>query len=330
MKTKKILLTTILTAVLFFGISLLVGNMHAAWHNLGYFFVYSLGFSFGNMLYFNLIDKVLNWHNKPEKTLIISILGAVPLNALILFILNLFFRVLIFGQSFQAFIHNINPLEYTIVVLFALVIALFIIVNYSFKNIREAQLKAEQLKTQNEQIRFESLKAQLDPHFLFNNLNVLVSLIDENPVKAEKFTLKLSDIYQYVLSQKDKKLVPLKDEIDFAGKYLELLKMRYEDGLTYSLPKMIPEGNIPPLSLQLLLENAIKHNKISGQTPLKIDISVQSNRLVVTNNLNPKQMPDTSFQIGLKSLDERYKLLNSQIEIIQTKDSFTVKLPIIK
>ncbi len=330
MKTKKILLITVLSAVLFLGISLLVSNIHTTIHNLVYFFVYSLIFSLGNMWYFNTINKLLNWDKNPEKTLIISILGAIPVNALIYFGISLIIKVLIFGQSFQEFIRHINPLEYTIVILFALVIALFIIVNYSFKNIREAQLKTEQLKTQNEQIRFESLKSQLDPHFLFNNLNVLASLIDENPAKAEEFTLKLSDIYQYVLSRKDKKLVPLKDEIDFAKKYLELLKMRFENGLLYILPDAVPEGKIPPLSLQLLLENAVKHNKISDQKPLKINISIQNNRLVITNNLNPKQKKDESFQIGLNSLTERYKLLNLQVEIIQNPDSFTVKLPIIK
>ena len=331
MKTKQITSTGIIAAIVVFLLNLLLVDMHSAWRNTPYFLIYSFVFSLGNMLYFNMIGKYLNWNKNPEKTLIISILGVIPVNALIYFMLNMFFKVWIFGQSFQYFIQHINPLEYTMVVLFALVIALFIITQYSFKKIRETQLKAEQLKTQNERIKFESLKAQLDPHFLFNNLNVLASLIGENPEKAEEFTLKLSDIYQYVLAQKDKNLVPLKNEITFAENYLDLLKMRFEDGLHYTLPKQIdPDAQIPPLSLQLLLENAIKHNKISAENPLKITISIESGQVIVKNNLNLKEPNSKSYKIGLNSLKERYKLLNSPIEIIQNQDSFIVNLPTFK
>ena len=331
MKTKQIISTGIIAAIIVFLLNLLLADMHSAWRNIPYFIVYSLVFSLGNMLYFNLIGKYLNWNNNPEKTLIISILGVIPVNILIYFLLNLVFKVLVFGQSFHDFTRHINPFEYTLVVLFALVIALFIITKYSFKKIRETQLKAEQLKTQNERIKFESLKAQLDPHFLFNNLNVLASLIGENSEKAEEFTLKLSDIYQYVLAQKDKNLVPLKDEITFAKNYLDLLKMRFEDGLHYSLPKQIdPDAQIPPLSLQLLLENAIKHNKISDENPLKITISNESGQVIVKNNLNLKEPNSKSYKIGLKNLEERYKLLNSPIEITQNKNSFSLKLPTFK
>ena len=330
MKTKKILTTTLLAAALIFIINLIAGASYAIWQNLPYFLIYSLVFSIGNMLYFNLIGKYLNWNKNPEKTLIISILGVIPVNALIYFTLNLFLRVFIFRQNIQDFIRHINPLEYTMVVLFALVISLFIITKYSFKKIRESQLKAEQLKTQNERIKFESLKAQLDPHFLFNNLNVLTSLIGENPEKAEEFTLKLSDIYQYVLAQKDKNLVPLKDEITFAKNYLDLLKMRFEDGLNYSLPDTIPEGKIPPLSLQLLLENAIKHNKILTQNPLNIHIETQPDKLIVWNNFQPKQ-PAGIKGIGLKNIQKRYDILSGkQVNISQDQRIFKVELPILK
>ncbi len=331
MKTKQIISTGIIAAIVVFLLNILLGDTHSAWQNIPYFIIYSFAFSLGNTLYFNLIGKYLNWDKNPEKTLIISILGVIPVNALIYFLLNLFVKVWVFKQNFQDFINQINPFEYTLVVLFALVIALFIITKYSFKKIRETQLKSEQLKTQNERIKFESLKAQLDPHFLFNNLNVLASLIGENPEKAEEFTLKLSDIYQYVLAQKDKNLVPLKDEITFAENYLDLLKMRFEDGLNYSLPQQIDtDAQIPPLSLQLLLENAIKHNKISAENPLKIAISIKSGQLIVKNNLNLKEPNSKSYKIGLKNLKERYKLLNSPVEITQNQDSFIVNLPTFK
>ena len=331
MKSKQIISTGIIAAIVVFLLNLLLGDMHSAWRNIPYFIIYSFAFSLGNMLYFNLIGKYLNWNKNPEKTLIISILGVIPVNILIYFLLNIVFKVLVFGLSFHDFIRHINPFEYTMVVLFALVIALFIITKYSFKKIRETQLKAEQLKTQNERIKFESLKAQLDPHFLFNNLNVLASLIGENPEKAEEFTLKLSDIYQYVLAQKDKNLVPLKEEFTFAENYLDLLKMRFEDGLSYSLPKQIdPEAQIPPLSLQLLLENAIKHNKISTENPLNIHIETQPDKLIVWNKFQPKKQTGTTG-IGLKNIQKRYDLLSGKhVNISQDQQVFKVELPILE
>jgi len=331
MKTKKLIYITLGASILIFALNALLGDLHSAWLNLPYFVIYSLGFSLGNLLYFNLIEKYLNWEKQPEKTLIISILGVIPINAFIYFLLNWFFKVLIYGQDFKTFIHALNPLEYTLVVLFSLVIALFVITKHFLKKIQETQVRAEQLKTQNERIKFDSLKAQLDPHFLFNNLNVLAALIGENPDKAEAFTLALSDIYQYVLAQKDQNLVSLKEEIAFARNYLDLLKMRFEDGLTYHLPRSIdPDTQIPPLSLQLLLENAIKHNKISAENPLKISITIEASRLVVLNNMNPKEKYGDSFKIGLKNLKERYNLLNSRLEILQKESFFVVKLPIFK
>ena len=327
---KKLIKITIIVSLIVLLINLILGNDHTSIKYLHYYLIYSMTFAAGNYAYFYLIGKYLSWEKHPQRTLIISILGSIPVNAGIYFILNWFFKVVINKQDFSVLIVQFNLIEYLVVVMFALIISLIIMIGYFFKEIEDAKLKAEQLKTQNERMRFESLKAQLDPHFLFNNLNVLASLIGENPEKAENFTLALSDIYQYILSQKNKKLVPVKDEIKFAQKYLDLLKMRFEDGLNYTLPDMIPEGKIPPLSLQLLLENAVKHNTIYVQKPLKINVSFQNNKLIVTNNLNPKQNKDESYKIGLKSLKERYKLLNSQIEIIQNQNSFTVKLPIIK
>lgn len=330
MKTKKIIKTTIVAAFIVFLINLILGNNHASYKYFHYYLIYSVAFASGNYTYFYFIGKYLSWEKHPQRTLIISILGSIPVNAGIYFFLNWFFKVIINKQDFSVLIVQFDLIEYLVVVMFALIVSLFIMIGYFFKEIEAAKLRAEQLKTQNERMRFESLKSQLDPHFLFNNLNVLASLIGENPVKAEEFTLKLAGIYQYVLSQKDKKLVSLRDEIDFARQYLELLKMRFEDGLHYTLPDNIPQGKIAPLSLQLLLENAVKHNKISVETPLTIDIYVEDDKLVVKNNLNPKPVKPESVKTGLKNMAERYKLLNSQVEIVKNTGSFTVKIPVFK
>jgi len=330
MNLKKFLTLVIITSVLVFLLNIILGYWSSAVKYLPYYLIYSTGFAIGNWLYFYAIGHLMSWEKNPEKTLIISILGVIPVNALIYFLLNLFFRVIIGKQDFNTFIKQINVLEYTFVILFALVIALFIIIGHFFKAIREEKLKAEQLKTQNERAKFESLKNQLDPHFLFNNLNVLTALIGENPNKAEEFSMALSDIYKYVLEQKDKELVPLQEELAFAEKYLSLLKMRYEDDLIYTLPDNIPENaKIPPLSLQMLLENTVKHNSITANNPLKINLEINNDYLIISNNKNPK--PHNIQQgIGLQNIIKRYKLLTQKpVNIKDDQEKFEVQIPIL-
>jgi len=179
---------------------------------------------------------------------------------------------------------------------------------------------------------FETLKNQLDPHFLFNSLNVLSSLIEENPKKAQEFTVALSKIYRYVLDQKDKNLILVEEELNFAKLYVSLLKMRFEDAIIINFQTDIDinEFRIVPLSLQLLLENAIKHNIISDQKPLQIDIFKEENYLVVQNSYQKKQTFEKSTGIGLQNIIQRYNLVsNLEINIQQTDKHYIVKLPLI-
>lgn len=179
---------------------------------------------------------------------------------------------------------------------------------------------------------FETLKNQLDPHFLFNSLNVLSSLIEENPVKAQEFTVALSKIYRYVLDQKDKNLISVEEELNFAKLYVSLLKMRFEEALivNFTINDTENEYKIVPLSLQLLLENAIKHNIISDQKPLQIDIFRQNDYLVIQNTFQKKQTFDKSSGIGLQNIVQRYKIVtNDHVEILQDNKLYTVKLPLI-
>jgi sensor histidine kinase YesM len=312
----------------------LINAMFAGWapatHNFIYYFVYSAGFSLANWLYFYIIGKYLGWQKNPEKTLIIAILGVIPVNALVYLNLNLFFRVIVGSQDLRTFLSQINPLEYTLVILFALLVALIIIIGHFFKAVRMEKEKSEELKIQNEQIKFESLKQQFDPHFLFNNLNVLTALISEDAERAEAYTLALSDIYKYVLDQKDQSLVPLKEELDFAKKYLELLKMRYEDDLQFQIKGQINNTHqIPPLSLQVLLENAVKHNSITSQHPLNIIIEINDNTLIITNNINSKKTT-SGKGFGLFNLRKRYRLLTDNNIIINADNHhFSVTLPLL-
>jgi sensor histidine kinase YesM len=306
----------------------MLDGFNNAFANLRYFVLYSSVFFFANALYYKFIGKVLDWNKKPERTLIISILGSIPVNALIYLALNFFIKVAIYKLPANKFLQNEWIPEYISVVMFSLVISLIIIISYFFKSIREEKLKAEQLKTKAEQAKLESLKSQMDPHFLFNSLNVLISLIDENTKKAEEFAIQLADIYKYVLEQKNNELVSVQEELDFAAKYLSLQKMRYEDDLIIELPNDNIFGKIPPLSLQLLLENAIKHNAITSEIPLQISIELVGHNLLITNNKTIKSVKENTHKIGLQILKERYLLLNKDINIKDGKD-FVVTLPIL-
>lgn len=179
---------------------------------------------------------------------------------------------------------------------------------------------------------FESLKNQLDPHFLFNSLNVLSALIEEDPLKAREFTIGLSRVYRYVLDQKDKNLISVKEELNFAKLYISLLKVRFEEAIIVNFPEesFVNHYRIVPLSLQLLLENATKHNVISEFKPLKIDIFIEEGFLVVQNNYQKKQTLENSIGIGLHNIIQRYGLVSKEnVVIAKTQDFYTVKLPLV-
>ncbi|HCN11752.1 MAG TPA: histidine kinase, partial [Chryseobacterium sp.] len=178
--------------------------------------------------------------------------------------------------------------------------------------------------------QFESLKNQLDPHFLFNSLNVLSSLIDENPNLAQRFTSSMSKIYRYVLEQKDKELVTVEEELDFAKTYCELLKTRFEDSVNFEVEVKDKKGFVVPLSLQLLLENCIKHNFATSAKPLIIKIYSENGNLIVENNLQAREQVKEREGIGLSNIVQRYSLItNRNVFIEKSEDYFKVKLPIL-
>jgi hypothetical protein len=180
--------------------------------------------------------------------------------------------------------------------------------------------------------KFETLKNQIDPHFLFNSLNVLSSLIEENPENAQRFTTSLSKIYRYVLEQKDKELVSVAEELSFAKTYMNLLKMRFENSLFYELPETIinPEAKVVPLSLQLLLENTVKHNVVSEQRPLHIRIFIEGDYLAIQNDYQKKEVIQSRQGVGLQNIVDRYGIItNRKVLIEQNEKTFTVKIPIL-
>ncbi|MBS1595203.1 MAG: histidine kinase [Bacteroidetes bacterium] len=201
-----------------------------------------------------------------------------------------------------------------------------------FHKWRETELKKETLEREKATVQYDNLKNQLNPHFLFNSLTSLNSLIYENPQLASEFLQHLSKVYRYVLENKDKTVVTLDTEVRFIENYIELLATRFADGLaiTISLSDQALERHILPVTLQILIENAIKHNVTSRDNPLVIDIYDEQDYLVVKNNLQIKHTIDTSNKQGLENLRGLYEvLIEKKMIVTQTEATFAVHIPLI-
>lgn len=196
---------------------------------------------------------------------------------------------------------------------------------------QQSMMENERLKKEKLHARLESLKQQISPHFLFNTLNTLSTLTKEERVK--EYISETSNVYRYLLQYKDRDLVRLSDELKFIDSYLYILRERFESGLAVDLRinGQTLNSMLPPLALQTLVENAVKHNVVSSSRPLHIEIFYEDSFIVVSNNLQPRQsVGHESSNSGLSNINERYRLIaNKEIVIIRTERDFTVKLPIV-
>ncbi|HYK77090.1 MAG TPA: histidine kinase [Daejeonella sp.] len=181
------------------------------------------------------------------------------------------------------------------------------------------------------QYRLQALKNQVNPHFLFNSLSVLSSLVHKNADLAEKFVIRLSEAYTYILNQKEAGHVPLAEELKFLESYFFLLQIRFENKLQLDIRVDEAEGySIPPLILQLLLENAVKHNKMSEKMPLKLTVTQKGKQLLVENNVNKRDAKEESTGLGLENIRNRYLMVNqSEIRIDNGDEKFSITIPLI-
>ncbi|CCH53720.1 signal transduction histidine kinase, LytS [Fibrisoma limi BUZ 3] len=204
---------------------------------------------------------------------------------------------------------------------------------YFFEAWKANVRKTEALARESVQSQLEVLKNQLDPHFLFNSLNTLAALIDDENVNAQQYLERLSDVYRYVLVSRSKNTVPLEEEIGFLDAYIYLNKIRFRDNLQVEkiLSPNAYRQYVTPLSLQMLIENAIKHNVVSKENPLKIRIQQEGDQyLIVENNIQEKTILEKSTRVGLQNIINRYSLLTDrQVEVIRSGGLFTVKIPLL-
>ena len=295
--------------------------------------LYALVLTSMNAYFFNYLNEKISWKNKGKLRLIIGAAGNILVTMVGLVILRFVTIVVIYGYGVDRFLNDAGAANYYLFgFVITLIISLIFHTIFFYKALTEKKVSEQQIVAKTETAKFESLKSQIDPHFLFNSLNVLTSLIGENPSQAERFTTKLSKVYRYVLEQKNKDLIHLDEELEFARSYMELLKMRFENAVTFDIPETAsnPEYKIIPLSLQLLLENAIKHNVVSEESPLHIVIEEEHGFLKVVNTFNPKEAVGKGTKVGLKNIRDRYKLITlKQVRIAQELNKFKVHLPLL-
>lgn len=297
-------------------------------------YLYTIGIAFiiyqGNRYLHFTLRTYFTWYRQPLKKI-----------AAFLFVI-LFFTlpvsILLLVGWYQLF--NQPEVEWFVIknaslIILACVIVLVHVYETAFlvmESQQEMVLNA-QLQQARAEAELDALKNQIDPHFIFNSLNTLSHLIEQDSARARLFNDRLADVYRYILKNKARELVLLSDEMQFLDDYFSLLLIRFESAI--ELQNRIPDSwlltrLIPPISLQILVENAIKHNQFSNQEPLVIEMEAVDNCLVVANTFRPKETGRPSSKIGLQNLEQRFRLITGlPVNIVNSDDKYRVSLPLI-
>ncbi len=280
----------------------------------------------GNNGLAHYLDAKVSWIDQPIKRLIVGIL------ATIIYSVSIVAIILIIWEN--AFKFNLG--DFFSIILYSLIITFFISLTMHSRAFllcwKQSQIAAEKFKRESVAAQYESLKSQVNPHFLFNSLNALTNLVYEDPDKAAKFIKQLSEVYRYVLDTREKEVVPLEEELKFLHSYIFLQEIRFGKNLKIQIELNHGNTQVAPLALQLLIENAIKQNVISSDDPLHIRVHVSGDFIVVENNLQKKSiLGESSSGLGLENIRKRYSFLtDKEVQITEGDGKFYVKLPIIK
>lgn len=283
----------------------------------------------GSEFLVDLWDKYIPWLKAPILRFLVSVGSIVVYVFLAVWGLDLFFDLVVFGKTLSETLEESGaPFGTTLWI--TLGINVFMHGRGFLISWRQASIDMEKLKTEQISSQYNSLKNQVNPHFLFNSLNALSSLVYDNQEKAVEFIRKLSQVYRYVLDSMDDEVVSFEREMDFVKNFIFLQKIRFGKNLKVEITDKEPDLFVPPLAIQILVENAIKHNVVSEKNPLTIEIDVQQDQICsVRNNLKEKKVKD-STGVGLANIKSRYQYLSDkEVEIIRTGDYFEVRIPLL-
>ena len=281
------------------------------------------------------IDSWMNikypWQSKSMKRVLIQSPVSILYSALVIYFMMLVFNRIICKLPSQ----NQGTLLSVCIVVGLLVTSILLAIEISmqfFYNWKNSLLEIEKHKTETAQAQLQNLKNQINPHFLFNNLSVLSSLVYKDQDKAVDFINQLSKVYRYLLDNRNSELVTLENEMTFIHSYTYLLKIRFDKNILFNIdiePTM-QQRLIPPMSLQMLIENAIKHNEISNELPLTISISAAKEVLSISNNLQLRSNAEPSSKTGLQNIIDRYQYFTTnEVKVINDEKTFNVTLPLL-
>jgi hypothetical protein len=276
------------------------------------------------------LEKRHPWLKNPLKRLLLQLTLTIGYSLLVIGLVILVMAFLLEGGLPSELLYESSLFMIRVVLFFLLLSMLVTHVFLFFKNWKISVVLQEQLKREQLALRYETLKNQVNPHFLFNSLNSISSLIRTEPEKAELFVKKLSEVFRYVLEQKDNEISTVDAELNFLESYVYLQKIRFGDNLIVNIDVKERNHFIIPLSLQMLVENAIKHNVISKEFPLAISVCSKEGYIVVTNNLKKKQALNTG-NTGLENIRSRYGFFTSKpVNISEDGGNFAVGIPLIE
>lgn len=314
-----------------FGIGLFVDGFEifSYWHRyIAYSSIIGMSLWLGNEYFSCLLDEKYSWLEFPVRKLVLRLVFSLAYSTVILVILYMFIWFFIHKKTDLSNFFNYNRFSFLIFYAATVIVMLVYHSIAFFRSWQAAAINEEKLKKESMALQLQALRNQVDPHFLFNSLNTLTSLIETDSRKAIVFVKQLSDMFRYMLDRDSKELIDIDSEINFVKAYVFLQQMRFGDNLNIEISLSGKNFYVLPISLQMLIENAIKHNEISSEFPLTVRISEENEYLVVTNKLQPKILETPSKGIGLSNLKVRYHFFTAK-EVIVEQDQFCfrVKLP---
>lgn len=285
----------------------------------------------GNRYIHGLLDRKFSWQQHLVKRAIWGSVALISYSATAFLLVQMIMYKLVVGTLPEGALSWGLRSSYVAVLISFAVSLIFVAVAF-FNNWKKSLLEAERFKAEMLIYKYESLQNQINPHFLFNSFNVLSDLVYEDQKKAVDFISQLSQLFRYVLDSRDRELVPVREELEFMSAYTYLLQSRFEEKLSIQNEFEAREHEmLVPMTLQLLIENCVKHNEISAKQPLHIRIFRNGDCIKVENSLQPVSVGVESKKTGLSNIRQQYKFFtDKEIVISQTDNTFSVEVPLIK
>lgn len=285
----------------------------------------------GNLRIDSIMNKYFPWISKPGRRILIHLPVSLIFSVLGILLPMMFFSKFLCELPPQ-FKEVLMATSIVIGILVTIIILSIEIGTQFFSQWKNSLVEVEKYKTESVQAQLQNLKDHVNPHFLFNNLSVLSSLVYKDQDKAVEFINQLSKVYRYLLDNRSAELITVEEELKFISSYTFLLKIRFDSSIDFKIDIPTHKQNlyVPPMALQILIENAIKHNEVSSENPLIVHVTESEGQIEVKNNLQLRKNADKTSGTGLQNIKDRYNYYtNKTIEIVQNENTFSVKIPLL-